>query len=88
MHHLKLSSHQPYKVGLLLLQERNEGSLGTELGRGDSGGLASPLHFPGRTSRLDLSSEAPSIPRCPRSAYCFPSISKACINNGPQTLPV
>lgn len=43
MHHLKLSSHPPYKVGLLLPQERNEDLLVTELGRGDSEGLASLL---------------------------------------------
>lgn len=33
MHRLKLSSHQPYKVGLLLLQERNEDLLGKRVGK-------------------------------------------------------
>lgn len=77
-HHFKLSSHQPYKVRLLLIQEENEDLLATGLGRGDSEGLASLLLTLSR-----LIQEAEFVFRCSQhpqvssNAYCSLSIPKA-----------
>lgn len=77
-HHVKLSSHQPYKVGLLLIQEENEDLLVTGLGRGDFEGLAGLLlALSSQSRRPNLSSDSPSIPKYPRVPTALPPSPKA-----------